>query len=210
MAPDLEQRELAHLWEQATRTTLSRVLSKVLRHEPDSVGVKLDSEGWVPIDDLLAGIARTARRAGAPKRLRTLSSVTREQVLEAVRTNDKQRFSVSEDGLRIRAVQGHSIDVDLSYPELEPPYMLFHGTAAESWSTIQKEGLRAGTRHAVHLSADAATALHVGARHGRPVVLEVAARRMHVAGHRFTCAENGVWLVDSVPAQYLRMREAKR
>lgn len=208
MGPDLEQRELAHLWEQATLTTLSRVLSKILRHEPELVGVQLDTDGWVRIDELLAGIARTARRPGAPKRLRTLPKVTREKVLEVVRTNDKRRFSVSEDGERIRAAQGHSVEVDLGYAAIEPPHVLFHGTSADSWRSIQKEGLRAGSRHAVHLSADEDTALAVGARHGRPVVLEVAAKRMYGDGHSFACADNGTWLVETVPAQYLRLRRS--
>jgi putative RNA 2'-phosphotransferase len=189
-------------------TSLSRVLSKVLRHEPELVGVQLDGQGWVRIENLLAGISRSARRPGAHKRLRTLPAVTLEDLLEVVRRSDKQRFTISEDGERIRAAQGHSVGVDLGYPAIEPPAVLFHGTSAVSWRSIQNEGLRAGSRHAVHLSADADTALRVGARHGRPVVLEVAAKRMYGDGHSFACADNGTWLVEAVPAQYLRLRRS--
>ncbi|MEJ1933523.1 RNA 2'-phosphotransferase, partial [Nostoc sp. NIES-2111] len=98
--------------------------------------------------------------------------------------------------------------VDLGYPSKEPPAVLFHGTAADRWASIQRDGLHAGSRHAVHLSADAETAFRVGARHGRPVVLEVAAAQMHDEGHKFARADNGTWLVDVVPAQYLRLKRS--
>lgn len=190
---------------EADLVALSRVLSKVLRHEPELVGVQLDAQGWVPVQELVDALRRKARGLGAPKRLRTLPEVTRDAIRTVVESNAKQRFALSPDGERIRAVQGHSIDVDLGYTPKPPPPVLFHGTAFASWPSIAKEGLHRGGRHAVHLSPDVQTARAVGARHGKPVVLEVAAANMHRNGFVFTEAENGTWLVESVPTEYLRM-----
>jgi putative RNA 2'-phosphotransferase len=127
-------------------------------------------------------------------------------LLAVVAANEKQRFALSADGERIRAVQGHSVDVNLGHPTLEPPSVLFHGTAVTSWPAISTEGLKRGTRHAVHLSVDVATAKRVGARHGRPAVLEVAAAQMHEDGFQFSRSDNGVWLVSEVPPWYLKLR----
>jgi len=187
--------------------TVSRVLSKLLRHEPECIGLKLDANGWADVQDLLAKLNRAKRSASAPKRIRTLPDIALDLDLlkHVVATNDKQRFAFSPDDKRIRAVQGHSTDVSLDYPAVEPPEVLFHGTAAETWPAISREGLVRGTRHAVHLSADTATAKRVGARHGRPVVLSVQAGQMHHDGYRFFCADNGVWLVAAVPARYISL-----
>lgn len=187
-------------------TALSRLLSRVLRHEPELVGVRLDSSGWARVDDLLTGIDRAARSPLASKRVRTLPTVTREMLAAVVSTNTKQRFALSADGERIRAVQGHSVRVDLGHPLLEPPSVLFHGTAASSWRAIAAEGLKPGSRHAVHLSVDVATAKRVGARHGRPIVLEVASGQMDKDGFEFSRSDNGVWLVAAVPPKYLKLR----
>jgi putative RNA 2'-phosphotransferase len=189
----------------ANLTSVSKVLSKILRHEPELVGIDLDAQGWAEIDTLLSRIARSARSLGATKRLRSLSPVTKEVLLQVVATNTKQRFAVSEDGARIRAVQGHSVEVDLGHPVLVPPTVLYHGTAAASLTAISREGLKPGSRHAVHLSGDSATARKVGARHGRPVVLVVAAERMRADGFAFSRSDNGVWLVDRVLPQYLSL-----
>ena len=166
-----------------TLVAISRVLSKVLRHEPELIGLRLDSSGWAAVDELLSKLNRAIRSEGAPKRVRTLPALTREFLLEVVERNDKHRFTLSVDGRRIRAVQGHSVSVELNHPVQAPPAMLFHGTAAKNWSAIATEGLKRGSRHAVHLSADVATATRVGSRHGRPIVLQVAAAEMHEDGH---------------------------
>ena len=104
---------------------------------------------------------------------------------------------------RIRARQGHSIDVDLALPALAPPPVLYHGTATRFLDAILRDGLTKQRRHHVHLSADVATATQVGARHGRPVVLRVDAAAMAAAGHVFHRSENGVWLTDAVPSAFL-------
>jgi putative RNA 2'-phosphotransferase len=171
----------------------SKFLSKVLRHAPESVGLRLDEAGWVEVEALLAA----ARGAGVPLDRPTLERV--------VAGSDKQRFALSDDGSRIRANQGHSVPVELGLRPVEPPEILFHGTADRNLDSIRGAGLRPGSRTHVHLSADEATAVTVGRRHGRPVVLRVHAGRMHADGHAFWRSDNGVWLAAAVPAGYLEL-----
>ena len=170
----------------------SKFLSYVLRHRPDEIGITLDAQGWVAIADLL----KNANAHG--------KQLTESSVLEAVRTSDKQRFAISSDGLQIRANQGHSVKIDLALPQTMPPTILFHGTASRFIASIMVQGLIAGSRHHVHLSATQDTARTVGARHGMPVILEVKAKEMHEAGFPFFLSENGVWLTEAVPPQYLK------
>lgn len=169
-------------------------MSLVLRHQPARAGLTLDPAGWTPIADLLRGLHAN----GLP--------VDRETLARVVAGNDKQRFAISEDGLRIRAHQGHSVPVDLALAPALPPAQLFHGTATRNVDSIFRTGLHAGKRHHVHLSVDVATATKVGARHGRPVVFTVHAERMHAAGHEFFLSANGVWLTGNVPPEYLELR----
>ncbi|WP_330331537.1 RNA 2'-phosphotransferase [Streptomyces sp. NBC_00536] len=170
---------------------VSKYVSKHLRHQPERIGLVLDAHGWVEIDDLL--------RAAADHRF----PITRAELDHVVAANDKQRFAVA--GTRIRANQGHTVDVDLDLPEAEPPAYLYHGTVAAALGAIRAEGLRPMRRHHVHLSPDRETATRVGARRGRPVVLSVDAGAMRAAGHVFRISANGVWLVDSVPPEFLRL-----
>jgi putative RNA 2'-phosphotransferase len=171
---------------------MSKFLSKHLRHEPERIGLALEAGGWVRVDDLLDACAR-ARFA-----------ISREELDEVVARNSKQRFSFDASGERMRANQGHSVAVDLQLEPQPPPEILFHGTGERSVPDILREGLQKRSRHHVHLSPDIATARAVGARHGRPVVLEVAAGAMHRAGHAFFRSENGVWLTDAVPPEFLK------
>jgi putative RNA 2'-phosphotransferase len=170
---------------------VSKFLSLVLRHQPARIGIELDDAGWVAVADLLAA----CRAHDFPITLEELSAVVRE--------NDKQRFAFSEDGTRIRASQGHSVRVELGYEPLAPPPLLYHGTASRLLASIRERGLLKGERHHVHLSADAATAAKVGARHGAPHVIGVESGRMHADGYEFYRSANGVWLTEHVPAAYL-------
>jgi putative RNA 2'-phosphotransferase len=178
-----------------TLTRLSKFLSFVLRHEPGAVGVVLDRHGWVEIDVLV----EKCRARGEP--------FSREIVETIVATSPKRRFAISDDHRRIRANQGHSTEVDLGYDPAQPPEHLFHGTVAANLSSIRAGGLKRMERHHVHLSPDVATAENVGMRRGRPVVLRVAAARMHGEGHLFYRSANGVWLTDGVPPQYIEFPE---
>ena len=170
---------------------LSKFLSLVLRHEPQKAGLVLDSAGWVEVDALLRGCAA----AGV--------AITRGELDAIVAQSDKQRFAFSEDRTRIRANQGHSVEVELDYAPAQPPDMLYHGTADRFLESIRSQGLLKGPRHHVHLSADRAVALEVGRRHGRPVVIAVAAATMGRAGHVFFRSANGVWLTEHVPVEFM-------
>ena len=173
----------------------SKFLSYVLRHAPESIGLTLDAQGWADIDDLLA----KASAAGTQLDEATLRAIVAE--------SDKRRFTLSEDGSRIRAAQGHSVTVDLGKPAIEPPAQLFHGTATRFLDAILREGLRPGSRQQVHLSADRETAYAVGQRHGKSAILIVDAVRMFADGHSFYQADNGVWLTDAVQVTYLTCAE---
>jgi putative RNA 2'-phosphotransferase len=155
------------------------------------MGLELDAAGWTSIEALLRGFAAN----GTP--------ITQEQLRKLVRESDKQRFALSDDGLRIRANQGHSIEVDLGYAAASPPSCLFHGTVDRFLASIQQLGLVRGERHHVHLSEAADTAERVGQRRGRPVILQVRAAMMAKAGHAFFLSANGVWLTDHVPPDYI-------
>jgi putative RNA 2'-phosphotransferase len=170
---------------------LSKFLSLVLRHEPHAIGITLDREGWVGVDELLAKAAAKG------------TAMTRAELDHVVTTNEKKRFTFSSDGARIRAAQGHSVSVELGLTPKVPPALLFHGTAEKSLAAIMAEGLQPRARRHVHLSGDEATAVAVGKRHGKPVVLSVAAGTMHGDGTQFWQADNGVWLTDAVPPRYL-------
>ncbi|MFI5534673.1 RNA 2'-phosphotransferase [Kitasatospora sp. NPDC051853] len=170
---------------------VSKTLSRVLRHDPASIGIALDEAGWVPVDTLLAALARKGTR------------ITRDELDHVVANNNKKRFAYSEDGSAIRASQGHSVAVDLGLAAAEPPAVLYHGTTGTNLDAIFREGLRPMSRQDVHLSADTETAVRVGSRHGRPVVLTVDAAGLHAAGHEFRISANGVWLTDAVPPGYL-------
>ena len=172
-------------------TRHSKFMSLVLRHQPHAYGLVLDEHGWAKIDDLIAA----ARRAGM--------SLSRELIEQIVAQNDKKRFAISEDRTAIRARQGHSITVDLQLQPLEPPAQLYQGTAERFLESIRKQGLLRRSRQHVHLSPDVATAIKVGQRHGKPVVLTIDSGMMFRDGCKFYHSENGVWLVDTVPVQYI-------
>lgn len=169
-----------------------RKLSLVLRHQPEAIGLSLDRNGWAKVPELLTCLK--ANKLG----------ITRTDLDRIVAENNKQRFSFSKDGTKIRANQGHSIDVDLGFAPVTPPPTLFHGTATTSVESILKTGLEARSRQHVHLSADRDTAVAVGTRHGKPVILVVESGRMQEAGFDFYQSANGVWLTDKVPAEYIQ------
>lgn len=170
---------------------ISKFLSLVLRHWPEKIGLALDPAGWVEVDELL----RACQRHGFP-----LSQAELENVVIA---NDKQRFSFNENKTRIRASQGHSVEVELGYQPAQPPERLYHGTVERFLPSIMEKGLLKGQRHHVHLSPDRATATKVGARRGKPIILTIHSGQMYRDGHVFYQSANGVWLTEHVPPAYL-------
>ena len=171
--------------------SISKFLSLVLRHKPEEIGITLDENGWTDVPTLLSKMTTKGNR------------ITHDQLRHIVVTNNKKRFAFNHDESRIRANQGHSIDVELGYTAKQPPQCLYHGTATRFLDIILKEGLKKMNRHHVHLSADEQTARTVGNRHGKPVVLLVQAGKMAENGHTFYQSDNGVWLTDHVPVSYL-------
>jgi putative RNA 2'-phosphotransferase len=167
---------------------ISKFLSFILRHKPDAIDLVLDEQGWVDIDELISKANQSKESIALDRSL----------ILAVAESNDKKRFAISEDGLRIRANQGHSINVDLQLKPVTPPEFLFHGTATRFLDSILREGLQPKERQYVHLSKDIETATAVGRRYGKPVILKIKALLMHEQGFRFYLSENGVWLTNLV------------
>lgn len=175
--------------EENNRNT-SKYLSYVLRHKPEAIGITLDEHGWANVDELIAGINKTY-------------PLTISELEEIVRTDEKHRYSFSEDKNLIRANQGHSIAVDVELEQVEPPECLYHGTAEKYMDSIDKIGLISKSRLYVHLSGDIDNAIKVGKRHGTPVIYRVDSKKMYSEGFSFFLSVNGVWLTEKVPAEYL-------
>lgn len=170
---------------------LSRFLSLVLRHKPEEIGLALDSQGFLSVDELIEGINNTGR-------------VIDKRILDEILSSDnKQRYSYDSTGTRIRANQGHSIEVNLGLQKETPPKILYHGTAEKFVSAIEKEGLIKKKRTYVHLSKDLETAKNVGSRRGEPIIFEIDTEAMIEDDYEFYVSENGVWLTERVPVQYL-------
>lgn len=165
----------------------------ILRHGPETVGLTLGEGGWVKIDDLLAGLESIDK------------PMSRERLVKIVETNDKKRFTISEDGKRIRAAQGHSVKVDLGLKPAAPPDVLYHGTATRFMKAISKEGLRSMNRDHVHLSSDLETATKVAMRHGVPVILKIRTSALVDAGQEFYQADNGVWLTGPIHPKWFEV-----
>ena len=172
-------------------TKISKYISLILRHKPEVIGIQLDANGWANVEELLAGIGRKY-------------PIDFEILEEIVRTDNKQRYSFNEDKTKIRANQGHSIQVDVELSVTEPPEILYHGTAERFSASIEAKGLLPQNRLYVHLSPDMETAEKVGRRHGKPIIYLVNAGQMRQEGYTFLLSANGVWLTKIVPAQYLK------
>lgn len=170
---------------------ISKFLSLILRHQPETIGLSLDRNGWAEITDLI----QKSNDYGIKFDLIILKKI--------VATNDKKRFAFSRDFKKIRANQGHSINVNLGFMNHEPPEFLFHGTAMKSVQSIKLTGLEKRSRQHVHLSKDLETAIKVGQRHGKPYIYKVKAKEMYDSGFKFYISDNGVWLTDQVPVKYL-------
>ena len=172
----------------------SKFISLILRHKPETIGITLDEHGWADVDELIEGVSKTY-------------PLTRKSLEEIVRTDEKQRYSFNENHTLIRAIQGHSIPVDVELEEVEPPKYLYHGTGEKYVSSIDQQGLIPKSRLYVHLSEDYETAVKVGTRHGKPVVYRIDAEQMHEDGLIFYRSVNEVWLTKSVSVKYLKRDE---
>ena len=171
--------------------SLGRFISLILRHKPETIGIKLDGEGWADVDELIAGINAAGH------------TIDRETLERIVRENNKKRYTLSSDGRRIRANQGHSIDVHVEMEQRTPPDKLYHGTAEKFLDSIKQNGIKRMSRQYVHLSPDVETAVTVGKRHGKPVVLVIDAAKMSADGYIFRLSANGVWQSEDIPWGYV-------
>lgn len=170
---------------------ISKFLSLVLRHDPQSIGLELDENGWTGVLSLISKVG--------PK----FPGFNMAMLEEVVANNNKKRFAFNEDKTKIRANQGHSIKVDLDYEPVLPPEILYHGTVGRYSNIIAKDGIKKMSRHHVHLSKDLQTVIVVGTRRGEAVILKVRAGEMHRAGYDYFVSPNGVWLTDHVPPQFI-------
>lgn len=174
---------------------ISKFLSFILRHKPETIGITLDTNGWAEVTELLEKLVQGGK------------GISFDILKHVVDTNAKKRFAFNEDFSLIRASQGHSIAIDSGYEPQQPPKILYHGTAQKNRASILQNGLLKGTRLHVHLSTDTDTAVKVGQRHGKPLVLEVAALQMYNEGFVFYLSDNEVWLTDNVPSSYINIQE---
>lgn len=173
------------------KKSVSKFLSLILRHQPEVIGITLDENGWTDVDELIAKMNTKGHR------------ISFDELEEVVETNDKQRFAFSDDYNKIRASQGHSVNISLGLDPQEPPAYLYHGTVSKFLDSIRKEGLQRMSRQHLHLSRDRETAVKVGSRRGIPVILNINSGDMHRDGFLFYLSDNGVWLTDHVPAKYI-------
>lgn len=174
---------------------ISKFLSLVLRHQPETIAITLDQNGWANVNDLI----EKANNYGIKFDRETLNHI--------VATNPKKRFAFNDTLDKIRASQGHSVEIELGYTNQKPPEILFHGTAEKFVQSILDTGLEKGNRQQVHLSADFETAIKVGQRHGKPFVFKVLAEKMYNDNFEFFISDNGVWLTDNVPTKYLKQND---
>lgn len=170
---------------------LSKFLSLILRHKPQVIGLQLDANGWAKVEELIDLVNQHG------------IAISYELLDAIVQQNDQERFTFNADRSKIRAHQGPALSVNLELVSEAPPPILFHGTATRFLSSIRLKGLLPGSRQHVHLAAEELTAIRVGQRHGHPVVLKVKAQAMCQAGYQFYCSNNGVWLTETVPPQYI-------
>lgn len=174
---------------------ISKFLSLILRHKPEIINLKINSEGWANIDELI----KKTNDNGL--------SINYTDVKEIVEKNNKMRFKISNDEKNIRANQGHSININLNLKEKKPPNILYHGTTIKFIESIKENGLVKNKRHHVHLSTDKYSAINVGKRHGKPIVLEIDSKKMYQDGYLFYLSENLIWLTDKVLPKYLKIEE---
>ena len=168
---------------------ISKFLSYVLRHNPQEIGLSLDSNGWGNIDELIILCNLYGHNLS-------------KDILLKIATNDiKERFAIKDN--RIRANQGHSINIDLHADQIIPPPTLYHGTAVRFFNSIMTLGLKKMQRQYVHLSTNEDTAYDVGKRHGKPIVLKIDSGLMLKEGFVFFLSSNGIFLTEYVPPRFI-------
>lgn len=171
-------------------TKQGRYLSLILRHKPEAGNLTLDKNGWAEI-----------------KSVTDAMGISRQELEEIVAWDDKGRYEFSNDKKKIRARQGHSINVDVELKKFVPNSKLYHGTIWTSVEKIMKDGLKPMSRLYVHLSKDTKTATKVGSRRGEPVILTIDAKKAHEDGIEFFVSNNEVILTKHIPTKYISLEK---
>ena len=166
---------------------VSRYISLILRHKPETIGITLDEHGYANVNELIKGV--------------NIDFTTFEKI---VKEDSKGRYSFNEDKTKIRANQGHSIDVDVELEVKTPPDILYHGTATKYEKSINSIGLQPKTRLYVHMTEDLEVAKITGMRHGKLIVYQIDAKKMNDDGILFYKSVNNVWLTKDVETKYLK------
>lgn len=181
----------------SNKDSVSKFISLVLRHKPELINSKLDKFGWMNVDELIKGIQKQK------------PDFTMKDLEDIVTTDKKTRYKFNPNKTKIRANQGHSVDVHIEMNKpVEPPEFIYHGTSSRFMDKIREDGICSMNRLYVHLSLDKETAVSVGKRHGgNLVVLQVDVHRMIKDGYEFFISDNGVYLVDHVPFKYVTIIE---
>jgi putative RNA 2'-phosphotransferase len=168
----------------------SKYLSLLLRHKPEKANLILDKYGWCPVDSILSNL-----------------KITQSELDVIVNENNKKRFRYDNTKTKIKASQGHSIPILDDFKQLSPPDILYHGTSVDNAKKIQKDGLKKMRRNHVHMSDNIDTAKSVGMRYAKYRnklrIYEIDAKLMNSKGYKFYLSDNGVWLTDNVPFNFL-------
>lgn len=174
---------------------LSIFLSLLLRHKPEAIGLELNGQGYLNVDELIEGINKSGK-----------FTISKELLDEIIEADDKKRYEYSSDRLWVRACQGHSVDVDLGLKRVVPKCRLYHGTASKLRGVVEQDGLKKMKRQYVHLTDNIDTAVKVGSRHGNPIVYEIDVDGFIQDGGEFWLSANNVWLSKDIPSRYLIYR----
>lgn len=170
------------------KNDVGKYMSLLLRHEPEKENLSMDKYGWVSVKSLV-----------------DVLKISFDNLIEIVKSDDKERFELNKNSSRIRACQGHSIDILLGLSPVEPPQYLYHGSSEDKKTVLTTEGISKMGRNHVHLSEDIETATKVGKRHGSPVVFTIKSKEMYEDGIKFYKSKNGVWLTIEVDPKYVEV-----
>lgn len=180
------------------KKNVSKYLSYLLRHAPESIGLEMDNHGWVSVDQLIDRLNAGGKYEISLKDIRNI-----------VANDAKGRFRLDEGFKRIKACQGHTIAwVEPELTIAAPPHFLYHGTTVKALEKIEACGfISRMQRHAVHMQAELEPAWASAVRwHAKPVVLKIDSARMYEDGFSFGISDNGVWCTEQVPAEYIAGR----
>ena len=177
------------------KNELSKAISHALRHKPEEYGIKLNKDGWVKLEILIEALKAKSN---------TFTNLNENDVRSMIERSIKKRHEIKARS--IRAIYGHSADVEIEYLEKDPPLKLYHGTSNEIGKVILLDGLRPMSRKYAHLSSSIGDAFNLGRRKDdAPLVLEIDAYKASIAGLKFYLTNNNIWLSKFVPPEFIHI-----